>query len=207
MPAPWIATAVGAVCGLAWAAALRAFMWEVAGDDAGVEWAGTFVWVLLPGAVIGALLAWAEHRRWTGSLPHARWLIWSPMLFAAVLFQNPLDLLDGFEGGIGLAAVAVPAMCMLGGYAIAGHGPLWVRGLCGLITLSAIPIWSLTATDVGGAVDVARRPPRPLGRDPLLGPARDVLHGRSDTSPHTGATARTPFPDRPARTDGRDATT
>jgi hypothetical protein len=41
-------------------------------------------------------------------------------------------------------------MCMLGGYAIAGRGPRWVRGLCGLVTLAAIPIWSLTATDVGG---------------------------------------------------------
>ena len=39
---------------------------------------------------------------------------------------------------------------MIGGYAIAGHGPGWVRGVCGLIILSAIPIWSLTATDVGG---------------------------------------------------------
>ncbi|MEO7421837.1 MAG: hypothetical protein ABIU87_05515 [Ornithinibacter sp.] len=73
------------------------------------------------------------------------------MLFAAVLLQNPLDLADGIEGGIGLAAVAVPAYCMLGGYAIAGRGPGWVRGLCGLVTLSAIPIWSLTATDVGGS--------------------------------------------------------
>ena len=152
VPAGWIAVPVGALCGLAWAAALRAFMWEVAGDDAGVEWAGTFLWVLLPGAVIGALLASGEHRRWTsGSVPHRRWLIWSPMLFAAVLVHNPLDLLDGFDGGVGLAAVAVPAMCMLGGYAIAGRGPLWVRGMCGLVTLSAIPIWSLTATDVGGS--------------------------------------------------------
>ena len=150
VPDPRVAAAAGALVGLAWAAALRAFMWEVAGAHAVVEWAGTFVWVLMPGAVIGALIAWAEHRRWTGFVPHARWLIWSPMLFAAVLFQNPLDLLDGFEGGIGLAAVAVPAMCMLGGYAIAGHGPLWVRSLCGLLILSAVPIWSLTATDVGG---------------------------------------------------------
>ena len=150
VPARWVASAVGAVCGFAWAATLRAFMWEVAGDAAGVEWEGTFVWVLLPGTLIGALLAAAEHRRWTGSLPHARWLVWSPMLFAAVLFKNPLDLLGGFEGGVGFAAVAVPVMCMVGGYAIAGHGPLWVRGLCGLVTLSALPIWSLTATDVGG---------------------------------------------------------
>ncbi len=116
-------------------------------------WSGrrTFLWVLLPGAAIGALLAWAEHRRWTGPVPHRRWLVWSPMLFGTVLLQNPLDLADGFEGGIGLAAVAVPAICMLGGYAIAGRGPRWVRGLCGLVTLSAIPIWSLTATDVGGS--------------------------------------------------------
>lgn len=150
VPAPWVAAAAGAVCGLAWAAALRAFMWEVAGVDAGVDWAGTIVWVLLPGAIIGALMAWAEHRRWTGSLSHARWFIWSPMLFAAVLLQKPLDLLAGFEGGVGLGAVAVPAICMLGGYALAGQGPLWGRGLCGILTLSAVPIWALTATKVGG---------------------------------------------------------
>lgn len=151
VPARWIAVAVGALCGVAWAAALRAFMWEVAGHDAAVEWAGTFLWVLLPSAAIGALLAWTEHRRWTGPLPDRRWLVWTPMLFAAVLLQNPFDLADGFEGGLGLAAVAVPAVCMLGGYAIAGRGPRWVRGSCGLVTLSAIPIWSLTATDVGGS--------------------------------------------------------
>ncbi|MEO7421836.1 MAG: hypothetical protein ABIU87_05510, partial [Ornithinibacter sp.] len=46
--ARWVAVAVGALCGLGWAAALRAFMWEVAGRDAGVEWAGTFLWVLFP---------------------------------------------------------------------------------------------------------------------------------------------------------------
>ncbi len=109
VPARWIAGAVGALCGVAWAAALRAFMWEVAGHDAGVKWAGTFLWVLLPGAAIGALLAWAEHRRWTGPVPHRRWLVWSPMLFAAVLLQNPLDLADGVEGGTALnAAGAAP---------------------------------------------------------------------------------------------------
>ncbi|MGI9084109.1 MAG: hypothetical protein ACR2FE_02320 [Aeromicrobium sp.] len=151
VPTRWIAGIVGALAGFAWAAALRAFMWEVAGDEAGADWVGTFAWVLLPGAVIGWLLARAEHRRWTGSVPHRRWLIWSPMLFTAVLVHNPLDLASGFEGGIGLAAVAVPAICMLGGYAIAGRGPLWVRGACGLVLLLTIPIWSLTATDVGGS--------------------------------------------------------
>jgi hypothetical protein len=151
IPARWIAVAVGALAGFAWAAAMRAFMWEVAGANAAVDWVGTFVWVLLPGTVIGALLGWAEHRRWSGPVPGRRWLVWSPMIFAAILLQNPLDLLNGFEGGIGLAAVAVPAICMAGGYAIAGGGPLWARGVGGLILVSSIPIWSLTAADVGGS--------------------------------------------------------
>jgi len=151
VPAHWIAVAVGALAGFAWAAALRAFMWEVAGENAGVDWVGTFVWVLVPGTVIGALLGWAEHRRWSGPIPRRRWLVWSPMIFAALFLQNPLDLLSGFEGGIGLAAVAVPAICMTGGYAIGGRGPLWVRGAGGAVLLSTIPIWALTATDVGGS--------------------------------------------------------
>ena len=149
-------------------------MWEVAGPDAGVEWAGTFLWVLLPGAVIGALLGLAEYRRWTGTVPHRRWLVWSPMLFAAVLLQNPLDLVDGFEGGVGLAAAAVPASCMLGGYAIAGSGPGWVRGLCALVALSAVPIWSLTATDVGGS-SMSLGSPR--GRWPAFGAGRPERGG------------------------------
>ena len=139
----------GAVAGLTWAAALRGWMIQLAGDDADVKWAGTFVWILLPGAIIGALLAWAEHRRSTGSLPPPRWLVWLPALLPAALLQS-LALGGVVEAGTGLEAVAVPTLGMLGGYAIAGRGPLWVRGLCGLVALSAIPVWSLTATAVGG---------------------------------------------------------
>lgn len=114
-----------------------------------MTWTGTFVWVLLPGAVIGGLLLWAEHRRRLGPLPHGRWLVWSPMLFAAIAVTDPAGIVAG--GGIGLAALAVPALCMLGGYAIAGRGPTWVRTACAVVALSSIPVWALTATDVGGA--------------------------------------------------------
>lgn len=203
VPGRWFASAAGALAGLAWAAALRGLMWEVAGDDAAVTWVGTFLWVLLPGAVIGALLGGAEYRRWSGPVPHRRWLIWSPMLFAAVLVPH-LDPAQGFRGGIGLSAVAVPALCMLGGYAIAGRGARAVRGLCGLVALSAIPIWSLTATDVGG-------PSMSLGTPagawtavllwsllatfstaaaiPHRRPCRGV-HGAADWPAHGGAVAR-----------------
>ena len=54
---------VGGVCGLAWAASIRGFMTQIAGDESGVSWPGTFGWILLPGVVIGLLLAWAEYLR------------------------------------------------------------------------------------------------------------------------------------------------
>ncbi|MBF4768507.1 hypothetical protein ISU10_12100 [Nocardioides agariphilus] len=149
VPRAWHAAAIGGLAGYAWAASLRAFMWEVAGEEAGVDAVGTFVWVLLPGTVIGALLALAEWRRWRGGVRHRRWLVWSPMLFAAILVSSPQILLNP-DGGIGLAAVAVPAMCMLGGYAIAGRGPVAVRVVCAVVALSAIPAWALTAEAVGG---------------------------------------------------------
>jgi len=149
VPAAWHAVGIGALAGFAWAASLRAFMTEVAGADSTVSWSGTFVWVLLPGTVIGALLAWAEWSRWGGPVPYRRWLVWSPMLFAAILLTDPLFFLDP-TGGVGLAAVAMPAMCVLGGYALAGRGAPWVRTLCGVVFASSIPVWVLTAEDVGG---------------------------------------------------------
>ena len=51
---------------------------------------------------------------------------------------------------MGVSAVAVPAICMVGGYAIAGRGTVPVRVLCGVVFASSVPIWALTADDVGG---------------------------------------------------------
>ena len=55
------------------------------GAESSVDWTGTFGFVLLPGAVIGGLLGWAEYARRTGVRPGRRWLALSPFLFAAVL--------------------------------------------------------------------------------------------------------------------------
>ena len=148
VPAAWQAAVIGGLAGLAWSASLRAFMSEVAGEDSAVSWSGTFVWVLLPGVVVGALLAHAEWRRHFGPVPHRSALVWSPLLFGAVLLSAPLSL--GSEGAVGVSAVAVPAICMVGGYAIAGCGPVAVRFLCGVVFASSVPIWVLTAVDVGG---------------------------------------------------------
>jgi len=143
----WIT--LGAVVGLAWACALREFMAEVAGDESGVEWDLTFGYILLPGALIGALLGWAEVRRRRGEPPRWR-LVLAPFLFAAVLFSDPLHIGELFEDGIGGGTVGVPAIAVLGGSAISGRGRLWGRVVAGLLFLTGFTIWLLVATDVGG---------------------------------------------------------
>ena len=100
--------AVGGLCGLAWSAGLRGFMAEVAGADSTVEWTGTFVAILLPGMVTGALLGWAEYGRRTGGRQHAAWLLLAPLAFPLAVLSLP----GGLEG-----------------FVTAGLGGLFPRGL------------------------------------------------------------------------------
>lgn len=141
---------LGALCGLAWACALRSFMAEVAGAESGVEWGLTFGFILLPGTLIGALLGWAEFLRRSGGRPGRQWLALSPLLFAAILFSDPMDLFGIFEDGIGGGAIGVPVIAMLGGFALSGRGPLWGRSLTGLAFGAGLLAWLFTAVAVGG---------------------------------------------------------
>ena len=157
--APTMALLVGGLCGLAWAAGLRGFMAQIAGSESTVDWAGTFGWILLPGIGVGALLGWAEHLRTSGGRRGWRWLALSPLLFSAILFSRPLDMLSILEDGLGAGAIGVPLYGMLGGYALSGRGPRWARIVSGAVVLTAIPIWALTVTSFAGpglAVDTPR---------------------------------------------------
>jgi len=145
---------LGALGGLAWAAGLRGFMAEVAGLDSTVEWVSTFVWVLVPGVVIGGLLGWAEQIRRTGGRRGWRWLSASPLLFSAVLFSRGLDFGTLAEDGVGGGAIGVPVAGMVGGYALSGRGSPWGRLVCGLLALASIPIWVITAPDIGPQLSV-----------------------------------------------------
>jgi hypothetical protein len=122
---PTMALLVGGVCGLAWAAGLRGFMAQIAGSESGVDWAGTFGWILVPGIGVGALLGWAEQLRTSGGRRGWRWLALSPLLFSAILLSRPLDMLSIFEDGVGGGAIGVRLYGMLGGYAVSGRGPRW----------------------------------------------------------------------------------
>ena len=144
----WAGTApvlVGAVCGLAWAASLRSFMAQFAGPESTFDWFGTFEGVLLPGAVVGALLGWAAHLR--GRAP--RWLVAAPLVF--VLF-TPSALVSVFVDGLGGGAIAVPLLGMAGGYALAGRGPRWARWAAGAVALLAVPGWLVLASFAGGTL-------------------------------------------------------
>ena len=153
---------VGGLGGLAWEAGLRGFMAQIEREASSVSWSGTFGYILLPGLCIGLLLGLAEHLRRRGGPRGWRWLALSPLLFAAVLFsEGLLGWLGIFEDGVGGAAIGVPLYAMAGGYAISGRGPFPARLACGLLSLTAIPIWALTVESFAGP-DLAVTTPRGL---------------------------------------------
>jgi hypothetical protein len=148
----WSFASVGALCGVAWACALRSLMAEVAGAESGVEWVNTWAFILLPGLLIGALLGWAEFLRRTGGGPRWRWLTLSPLLFGAILVRDLIeDPTHMFEGGIGAGTIAIPVLCMIGGHAMSGRGSPWSRVPAGVMGIATLAVWPLTGTAVGGA--------------------------------------------------------
>jgi len=157
LPAPLL-LALGALLGLTWAAGLRGLMAEIAGRGTEVTWSGTFGWILLPGVAVGALLAWAEHVRRSGGRRGWRWLALSPLLFASVLLTGLDDPTTLLEAGVGGGTIGVPVLGMIGGYAASSRGPLWGRLAAGALAFSAIPVWALTATAVGGPELALTRP-------------------------------------------------
>lgn len=141
---------VGALCGLAWAAAFRTYMAEIAGGASRFDWYGTFVGILGAGVITGALLGLAEHFRRTGGRPHWRWLGLAPLAFAILPLTMPDALVALFTQGLGGGAVGVALIAIAGGFAVSGRGAMWARILCGLLTLAFLVALAFTVPAVGG---------------------------------------------------------
>jgi hypothetical protein len=141
---------VGAVAGLAWAAAFRAYMAELAGTASRLEWYGTFVGVLAAGVIAGGLLGFAEFIRRTGGRPHWRWLALAPLAFAILPLTMPDALVALVTQGLGGGAVAVALIAIAGGFAVCGRGSLLGRILCGVLTVAVMIGIALTVPAVGG---------------------------------------------------------
>ena len=119
---------VGAILGLTWAAALRGYMMELAGPTSTFTFSGTFGIILPAGILVGGLLGWAEYQRRAGRQYLA--LIGAPLLLAV--------LPSLLTAGLDLAPVGLALSAMVGGYAVSGRGPRWVRSVAGLIAVGAI---------------------------------------------------------------------
>jgi hypothetical protein len=152
-PRPAALIGFGALAGLAWSAALRGYMVELAGPASRIDWVGTFAQILLPGVVVGALLGWAEVLRRTGGRPGWRWLAAAPVLFAIAPQFTPGAFVTFVTTGLGGGSIAVALIGVLGGFAISGRGPLWARIVTGLFALALV---------LGGAV-AAFGVPLPFG--------------------------------------------
>lgn len=122
--------ATGAVVGIAWAASLRGFMQQLAGPDSAFTFTGTFAIILPTGAIVGALLGWAQYQHRSGN--QHRPLILAPLLIGVIpdVATATADL-----GPVGLALFA-----MDGGYAISGRGPRWTRIMAGVIYLAGVAV-------------------------------------------------------------------
>ena len=106
-----------------------------------------------------------------------------------------MGILSVFQDGLGGGALGVPLFGMAGGYALAGS-LTWVRALRGVVAMSTIPIWALTATSFAPhlAVDSPRGAWTALYYYSLL----LLVHG----DPHAGL--RDPPPGQPG-SSGRPA--
>ncbi|WP_426225165.1 hypothetical protein [Pseudarthrobacter sp. DSP2-3-2b1] len=148
---PTALIAIGAVGGLAWAAGFRAYMVELAGPASTFGWWGTFGAVLVPGAVVGGLLAWAEALRHDGGRQHWRWLALAPLVFAIAPMLMPGAVTALLTEGLGGGAIAVALIAIGGGFGLSRRGPLWARLLCGLASAALAAGVVLAGPGIAGA--------------------------------------------------------
>jgi hypothetical protein len=99
--------AIGATRGVAWTAGFRTYMVELVGTDSAFTWDGTVGAILLPGAVVGGLLGWAESLRRNGGDKRRRWLALSPLVLAVAPLLRPGAVVELFTTGNGGAAIGV----------------------------------------------------------------------------------------------------
>ena len=143
-------TALGTTGGIAWAAGFRGYMVELAGPSSTFDWWGTFGALILPGAVAGGLLGWAESLRRTGGRQHWRWLALAPLAFAVAPMLLPGAVPALLTQGLGGGAIAVALMAIGGGYAVSHRGPLWSRLICGIISAALLTALALAGPGIGG---------------------------------------------------------
>lgn len=104
-------SALGALIGLTWAAALRAYMAEIVGYSSEFHWLGTFVGILLPGVITGAALG--GRRQWARIACGTVAAIVVAGVVASVPGINPDDLALGTARGTWVMVLVASLMVTL----------------------------------------------------------------------------------------------
>jgi hypothetical protein len=112
-------------------------MVDLAGDDSTFTWTGTFLCLLLPGALVGGLLGRALDLQRSGRQP--RWLTLAPLLFPLGALAIPGAIGHLIETGEGSASIIMVLLAMLAGRSLSGRGRVWVRVLAGTIGFALVP--------------------------------------------------------------------
>lgn len=152
---------IGGCLGLTWAAALRAYMIEIAGSASDFHWYATFGAVLLPGAIAGVGIALARQRQ-ERDVSRA----WLPSLallgFVVLPMLRPGAVQQLLSTGEGSAAVGVVGALLLGGYGLGDRGSRAWRAVAlaggGLLSLgiAAVPGFSGPATAMAEPLSTPR---------------------------------------------------
>lgn len=133
----WKKIALGSFLSLAWATSLRSWMQGLAlhfGDEPELSWNGTYLLILIPGAVTGALLAIGDYFRQRRGNPKWQWAGFAPLLMVLVPFLGTPNFISILrETGNGGGAIGVTVLGMIGGFALSGRGPIFTRILAGII--------------------------------------------------------------------------
>jgi hypothetical protein len=169
---------VGGLCGLAWAAALRAWMVQLAGAESRFSWM-TLVLVLAPGTAVGALLGLAAYLR-VNRLPQPRRLIFAPVLFAGALL-DPSIFRALIRNGQGSGALMVVAAALGTGFVLSRRGFSVARLAAALVTLPILLLLGLMGSMAGPI-----QTPRGLWVS-LFGLSLILLLGLASVLPHPPA--------------------
>ncbi|MGL5816600.1 MAG: hypothetical protein ACRCYR_03485 [Phycicoccus sp.] len=129
--------ASGALLGLTWSASLRGWMLDLAGEESTFTWAGTFLFLLLPGALVGGLIGWALHLQRSGR--RVRWLVLAPLIFPLGALMIPGAIGHLIETGEGSASIIMVLLAMLAGRSVSGRGRVWVRAVAGIVGFARVP--------------------------------------------------------------------
>ena len=151
---------LGAIGGVAWAASLRGWMAELVGFESTFDWIGTFGLILLPGAVVGLLLGLADYARRTGGRRGWRWLALAPLLFGVAPLVQPGAIERLADSGIGSAGMGIAVLGILGGFAVSGRGPVWLRIVLGVLAAALVAAGAVASfgLDLPVVIDWEPRP-------------------------------------------------